>query len=106
MVVKDLAAVIALVSFVVSSAVAFIALVRYRSLQDNMATVIKFNEELRAQSKHDKEHYESEVKDLRAEAVESDKRCSERLATIEGQMSMLTAEFADTIVAKIIGRLP
>lgn len=103
---KDIGAFAALVALVVSSGVAILALIRYRSLQDNMTTIIGFNEELRAQAKHDAEKHAAEIKELRAESAEQDKRCAERLAGIEGQMSVLTTEFADAIVAKIIERLP
>lgn len=106
MAVKDIAALAALVALVVSAGVAVFSMIRYKSTQENVATITGFNEELRAQAKFDRELHAAEIKELRAEQAEQDKRCAERLAAIEGQMSVLTAEFADAIVAKIIERLP
>ena len=85
MAVKDVAALAALVALAVSAGVAIFSMIRYKSTQENVATITGFNEELRAQAKYDRELHAAEI---------------------EGQMSVLTAEFADAIVAKIIERLP
>ena len=106
---KDVAALAALVALAVSAGVAIFSMIRYKSTQENVATITGFNEELRAQAKYDRELHAAEIKELRAEQAEQTLgRWQERggLLARLAHPHVLTAEFADAIVAKIIERLP